>query len=658
MGGVGATLRSRLIAALLVATALAAAAVVGSGTIVRPAPLVADGMVLQRETIVTIAGRGRPRWPVVVAGSWGTLGLALADADGAWRATLRTRGAGGPHRVFVWAGGTQVVRDVFVGETWLCSGQSNMDYTVAASGADPGPPLAPDAPPIRLFTVEKGFADVPRTSCGGTWRAATPEAVADFSAVCWSFGRTLHAALGVPIGLVAASVGGTESELWTSERGLGRLPDFRARLEQWPDAARRYEADYTQWVSDVERHDTGWPSWSAPDRGDDAQWREAKAMLVAIGDETTPLVPAGAAWFRTSFEAPPALAGKAARLELPGPLAGDLAWLNGQPLARARGADGSRAYEVPAGILAPASTLVVRRFSLERGPLPPLDGARLRAGDTTIALTGWRGRIGLDLARMRPIPPLPPIRHSLLWNAMIAPLVSYTLRGIVWYQGESNVARAAEYARTFPALIADWREAWGEELPFFFVQLSGYAGYPPPGAITELRDAQRRALAVPATGMVVTTDITTGPDIHDMDKTEVGRRLARWALATIYGRPDVVPSGPLYQGMEVLDGAIRVRFGWAAGGLVARAEPLSGFEVAGEDRRFHPATATIDGETVIVRSREVPEPVAVRYDWSDVPEPSLFNQAGLPASPFRSDDWPGVTDGVAWSSDPGASARH
>jgi len=657
VGGVGATLRRRLIAALLVATALTAAAL-RSDTIVQPAPLVADGMVLQRHTIVTIAGRGRPRWPVVVAGSWGTLGLALADADGAWRATLRTRGAGGPHRVFIWAGGTQVVHDVFVGETWLCSGQSNMDYTVAATGADPDPPLPPDAPPIRLFTVEKAFADLPRTACGGTWRAATPEAIADFSAVCWSFGHTLHAALGVPLGLVAASVGGSESELWTSERGLGRLPDLRARLGQWPDAVRRYEVDYGQWVSEVEKRDTGWPGWSAPGRGDDAQWREAKAMLVAIGDEITPQVPAGAVWFRTTFEVPATLAGKAARVELPGPLAGDLAWLNGQPLPRARSTDGSRVYEVPAGMLAPASTLVVRRFALERGPLPPLDGARLRAGDATIALTGWRGRIGLDLARMRPIPPLPPVRHSLLWNAMIAPLTSYTFAGVVWYQGESNVARAAEYARTFPALIADWREAWGVELPFYFVQLSGYAGYPPPGAITELRDVQRRALVLSATGMVVTTDITTGPDIHDMDKVEVGRRLALWALATTYGRTEVVPSGPLYQGIDVLDGAIRVRFAWAGGGLVGRAEPPSGFEVAGQDRRFHPATATIDGETVIVRASEVPAPVAVRYDWSDVPAPSLFNQAGLPASPFRSDDWPGVTDGVVWSPDPGGSARH
>jgi sialate O-acetylesterase len=228
---------------------------------------------------------------------------------------------------------------------------------------------------------------------------------------------------------------------------------------------------------------------------------------------------------------------------------------------------------------------------------------------------------------------------------MIAPLAPYTMRGVVWYQGEANVPRPAQYAKIFPVMIADWRKWFGQDLAFGFVQLPGYARMPWPGAIAELRDAQRKALAVPGTGMVVSIDTSDGKDIHGTDKRVLGERLANWALATIHGRTDVQASGPLYRGMQIKPWGIEVTFDHTGGGLVATTKPLTGFEIAGEDRVFRPALAAINGDTVIVRSVEVPKPVAVRYAWVNAPAASLRSRAGLPAAPFRTDDWPDVTDG-------------
>ena len=225
------------------------------------------------------------------------------------------------------------------------------------------------------------------------------------------------------------------------------------------------------------------------------------------------------------------------------------------------------------------------------------------------------------------------------FNAMVAPLAPYGLRGVLWYQGESNVARARQYAELFPAMIRDWRAWFERELPFAFVQLPGFAGYPPPRAIAELRDVQRRTLAVPDTSMVVTIDLSDGKDIHGADKTAVAARLAAAVLGRVYGRADVAVSGPLYRELAAVADGLQVRFDHADGGLVASRTPLAGFEFAGDDRRFHPAIATIDGDTVVVRSPDVPTPRAVRYGWQDIPEPTLRSATGLPAAPFRTDDW-------------------
>jgi len=436
--------------------------------------LAADGMVLERDTTVSLTGRARAGWPVVLVGTWGGITVTRADDSGAWRATLRTGGAGGPYRMLVWAGDARVVRDVWLGETWLCSGQSNMAFTISED--DPLMIVDPPAsPPIHLFTVPLAVADTPQTGCGGTWRTASRETARDFSAVCWHFGRALQAVLGVPIGLVASAAGGVSISGWMSQRALASFPD-------------------------------------------------------------------------------------------------DLL-----------------SYENQSVEPEPVSTSV-----------------------------GWR--------------------PSLFFNAMIAPLAPYTFRGVAWYQGEADVGYAERYARFFPAMIRDWRAWFERELPFGFVQLPGFGGYRPRGAITELREAQRRTLAVPDTYMVVSIDLGDGHDIHGASKPAIGVRLAGWAIGRLYGHADSPDAGPLFRGMRLQPWGLEVEFDHADGGLVATRNPVVGFEVAGEDHAYHHAWAVVSRDRIIVRSPRVPKPVAVRYAWDDIPVSSITNAAGLPASPFRSDD--------------------
>jgi sialate O-acetylesterase len=283
----------------------------------------------------------------------------------------------------------------------------------------------------------------------------------------------------------------------------------------------------------------------------------------------------------------------------------------------------------------------------------------VRCGDERADLAGWRIRIGYDQKSLRPEPQPPRHNHSRLHNGMIAPLIPFAIRGAIWYQGESNVFRAYQYRTVFPAMIRDWREDWGQgDFPFYYVQIApfDYRAFRPqtpaerwqhPSA--ELREAQLRSLATPNTGMIVTTDITDNVrDIHPVNKQDVGARLALWALAKTYGRTGITYSGPLYKSMTIEGDSIRLSFDHVGGGLVARGGELTEFTIAGEDRRFVPARATLDGDTILASSPDVKNPVAVRFGWTDTATPNLLNRAGLPASPFRTDDWPGSTDDAKW----------
>ena len=438
----------RAVAVLVVACAVSVA-----GAEVKLPGVFGDHMVLQRDAAVPVWGWAAPGEKVTV-----TLGdqsrTAAADKDGKWSLRLDRLSAGGPYALKVCGSNTLELSDVLVGEVWLCSGQSNMAMTVGASNRFAEEQAAADLPKIRHFTVPRRSAETPETTCGGAWTVSSPETVGKFSATAYFFGRTLHKELGVPVGLVNSSVGGTPIESWTGPQDAGPL-----------------------------------------------------------------------------------------------------------------------------------------------------------------------------------------------YNGMIAPLAPYAIRGAIWYQGERNakVGQPGAYAAQLAALIGGWRGVWGQgDFPFLYVQLPNYtapqqkpvenAGW------VQVREAMLKTLAVPNTGMAVTVDLGEAGNIHPKNKQDVGKRLAQWALAKTYGR-DLVYSGPLYRSMSKEGDKILIRFDSVGGGLVAKGDKLKGFAIAGADKEFAWADATIEGDAVVVRSPQVKDPAAVRYAWAPNPDSNLYNKAGLPASPFRTDDW-------------------
>lgn len=446
-----------------------------------------DHCVLQREQRIAVWGRAEPGERITVRLAARSASTSTGD-DGRWRVDLPALKAGGPHVLSVAGRKTLRVRDVLVGEVWICSGQSNMQWPVSASNDAQAETAAADHPEIRLFTVPHRAALEPREDVNARWAVCGPATVGRFSAVAYFFGREIQDALKVPVGLVHTSWGGTPAEAWTPVAALQEEASLAPLLDQWE---RRI----------IDSH--------------------------------------------------------------------------------------------------------------------------------------AKGAKGLDLHAHRP---------GNLYRGMIAPLVPLTIRGAIWYQGESNAGRAWQYRTLFPVMIRAWRAAWGrEDLPFHFVQLANFRkvrDVPGDSAWAELRDAQLHTLrTVEHTGMAVTIDIGEAANIHPKNKQDVGRRLARWALHADYGRKPL-PSGPLYREHEIAGPKVILRFDHAGAGLEARGgDPLRGFTIAGEDHVFVPAMARVEGDTVVVFSPRVPTPLAARYAWADNPVCNLVNADGLPASPLRTDDW-------------------
>ncbi|MBI4578324.1 MAG: sialate O-acetylesterase [Planctomycetes bacterium] len=478
-------------------------------------------MVLQRDMEVPIWGTADPGEAVTVSIA-GRQAKATAGADGKWMVRLqpfKTSEPAEPIEMTVAGKNTIKVVDILVGEVWLASGQSNMQWPVKLSKDAVTELMATRYPQIRLYSVERAVAGRPMSDVPGKWAACGPETVADFSAVAYFFGRELHEKLEVPVGLVHSSWGGTPAESWTSRPALEADPDLKLMLDRSDGMLGDYRAEIEQYRKVLD------------------------------------------------------------------------AWVNESIAAESQGR-----------------------------PVPP--GPKFRPDD----------------------PRAHPDRPSGLYNAMIAPLVPLAIRGAIWYQGEANAARAYQYRKLFPAMIKDWRRAWGQgDFPFLFVQLANFKPTGPrAGTWAELREAQTMTLTLKNTGMAVAIDIGDPADIHPKNKQEVGRRLFLAAQHVAYGK-QLIYSGPMYEAMGVEANRVRLKFKHANGLKTQDGQPPKGFVIAGEDRKFVDASATIESETVVVWSDAVAGPVAVRYGWNDNPTCTLYNAAGLPAGPFRTDDWPAIT---------------
>jgi sialate O-acetylesterase len=573
--------------------------------------------------------------------------------DGKWSVKLGPLPAGGPHVLTITGRNRVEIADVLIGEVWICGGQSNMERQLGLrDGQKPinhwrAEAAAADFPRIRHFGVAQHLAVDPQQRVDGQWLVCTPENAPEFTAVGFFFGRALHLARGTPIGLIHSSWGGTPAEAWTSRKGAAKIPELAgaiSRLDHFrrdPAAARtEFETDRAHWF---EANDPG--------SGPRAPWRAASlettgwsVMRLPVFWEKAGLPDFdGVVWFRRDINVPAAWSGRETELHLGAIDDMDDTWVNGHHVGSGTEWLAPRVYRVPAGTLKPGRNVVAVRV-LDTGGGGGLwgggDTMRLQcAADPAnpIALDGeWLYKPSVS-AHNAPRPPADPSASpgtpTVLYNGMIAPLVPYAIRGVIWYQAEANSGQAQLYRRLFPTLVADWRSAWGQgNFPFLYVQVAPFNGTPP-----EIREAQRLSLArIPDSAMVVTADIGDANDIHPAEKRPVGERLALAARALAYGE-NLEYSGPAFEALRIEGSRAVLRFTHVGPGLVAPGGELKGFTIAGADRRFHPAKARIVGDTVEVSADDVPAPIAIRYGWASVPEGNLFNRSGLPASPFASD---------------------
>lgn len=620
-----------------------------------------DNMVLQRERPIRVWGRAAKGETVTVRFA-GAEASATADRTGRWEATLPAMEADAAPREMTVAGRADTVRftNVVVGDVWLCSGQSNMEWRLDPTTGCEAEIAASANPNIRLLSVGHQVAYEEQEDLkSGRWVVCGPETSRIFSAVGYYFGKFIQAETGVPVGLIDSSWGGTDIETWTSWGAMRTTPDY----ERYAGKRSPREA-----IGKGLKNCLAYQSALANDPGERGRWYDPSVeaspkmwKTMALPQTWEPVLGEfdGLVWFRKSVTLPASAAGKAGMLHLPAVDDADITYVNGRRVGETHAWDRPRCYEIPAGVLHEGENLVAVRVEdtgRDGGIWGDAKGLYLEIGGERYELAGewlYRPSVTTTMYRIEDDRNYghPNSFASLLYNGMIAPFTGYGIKGAIWYQGENNAGRARSYRSLFPAMIRDWRAQWGYEFPFFWVQLANFRKVEPqPGESdwAELREAQNMALALPATGQAVITDIGEANDIHPRNKRDVGYRLSRAALNVAYGRSDVAAGGPAYRSME-RDGSRIVLTFDATDALQPvdgnRYGYLYGFSIAGADRKFVWAKAyVLDRNRVVVFSDEVAEPEAVRYGWAINPcDNDLTDGSGLLASPFRTDDWPGIT---------------
>lgn len=613
--------------------------------------LVGDNMVLQRDVKVPVwgwAGKGEKVKIEFNRKSYTT----IAGSDGKWRVWLDPLPAGGPYDMIITGTNQVVVKNILMGEVWVCSGQSNMEWPVRLVKNAADEMMAAKYPEIRLYTVPHKVSATPEPDTEkGEWVECNPESVSEFSAVGYFFGKNLYHELKVPIGLIHTSWGGTVSETWTSREAISTVPYFEKELE----ALKHLDLNAIEKNREIEQKD--WHMKLKNDMGTIEEWQRTdlndgswEIMKLPGTWEAAGLKMDGVVWFRKEIKLSEKEAAGGITLNLACIDDSDESYINGVKIGEtANKWDKLREYKIAPANLKPGRNVIAVRVTDTGG------GGGIWGKDATLGyvstagttpLAGeWKYKVG---ANPGPAPGYDNIANdypSLLFNGMISPIIPFAIKGVIWYQGESNASRAGQYEVIFPLLINDWRNQWGNStMPFLFVQLANYMQPKPEPSSSEwaeLRDAQLKTLSLPNTGMAVTIDIGEADDIHPRNKQDVGYRLFLAATKTAYGQ-DIVFSGPLYNSFATDGDKIVLSFTNTGSGLMATDKYgyLKGFAVAGEDQKFVWASAKIQGDKVIVWNESVKKPVAVRYAWADNPDDAnLCNKEGLPASPFRTDNW-------------------
>ena len=621
-----------------------------------------SNMVLQQQTTVHLTATAKKGATVKITTSWDgqTVRVKADKLTGAFATDLRVPEAGGPFTLTFDDGKRTVLDNVMAGEVWFCSGQSNMEMPVKGWGRvkDFEQEVAKaNHPLIRLFQTKEVTALTPQTEVPyghtGGWAVCSPEMVEEFSATAYFFARTLSEKLGVAVGVVNSSWGGTPAETWTSHEALKHVVGFEDLLAKIE--ATGFDKDKIQALYEQEHNE--WQSmFLSKDKGlAGSDIRQPKLTDETDGWQTMRL-PAywesqgmagfdGVVWFRREVDIPAELAGKDLALNFGMIDDEDKTYWNGEMIAEGYGFNQPRHYTVPGRLVKAGRNVILVRVTDTGGEGGMAGKPEEMNINGTIALDGeWQCRVGLDLRELpqQPANPSTSWWPSACYNAMVAPFLGMPIRGTIWYQGCANVGRAEQYESLFQTLIHDWKSRFGEH-PFYFVQLANYLDrrdVQPGSEWAALRDAQRSALQIGGTGMMVNIDLGEAHDIHPKNKQEVGRRLARLALARTYGQAEA-GCAPEFQQMSVIGNKAFLAFALPQGAEpLAKNADVKGFTIAGPDHRWHVAQAqTLTDHSVVVCSPEVAVPVAVRYGWADNPECTLATPEGFHVSPFRTDDW-------------------
>ena len=618
--------------------------------------LISDGMILQRNEEVKIWGWDNPEETISVA-FLGNTKTTNTNSSGEWEITLGALPASGPHSMTITGSETITIHNILIGDVWVASGQSNMELWMGRVS-----PVYPDEiansknPFIRQFLVpdEYDFDKTRSDLSNGTWQEVNPESILSFSAVAYFFAKKLYDEYEVPIGIINASLGGSPAEAWISKGTLKeKFPQYYKEAERFKndaliDSIQQADQERIQnWYARSFQNDMGYQgnnNWHDPNLNtSDWQTMEIPGYWAdaSLGDIN------GVVWFRKEFEIPANLARLEADLNLGRIVDADSVFVNGTFVGSTGYQYPPRWYTIPAGVLKSGENVISVRVINQsgRGGFVLDKPYEITVGDQKIDLKGeWRFKLGTV---MEPLQGQTFVRWKPagLFNAMIAPLLNYSINGVIWYQGESNTDRPVEYEELFSTMIEDWRDHWNEgKFPFLFVQLANFMESKPEPSESDwarLRDSQLNTLDLPNTAMAVAIDIGEGNDIHPLNKKDVGERLALAAQKLAYDEDDIVYSGPVFESMTVEDNKAILSFDHVGSGLTTKdGESPQHFAIAGSDSSFVWADAKIEENKVVVWSDRVDNPVAVRYAWADNPEgANLYNKEGLPATPFRTDDW-------------------
>jgi sialate O-acetylesterase len=616
-------------------------------------PLFSDNMVLQRGKPNAIWGWATPGQEVRVQ-IGGRSAKAVADANGRWQAQVHPPAPGGPYSITIDGPQHAELHEVLVGDVWLCGGQSNMELPLARTRNGGDVIKAAHNPEIRFYKVAARPSYFPAAIPQGQWKICSPETVAEdggLSAVAYYFAKRLQEDIHVPIGLVQDCVGGTPAETWTSAASLRQLPEFGPPLAELERLKARGGPQYGNYIMPwYDDYDLGLKgnTWAAAEL-DDSHWKTVRLPggFQELGVADAPSV----CWFRKEITLPNPLPAGPATIQLGVVEKMDTTYINGHWVGASAWVENPRVYPLKPGILAPGTNLVaIRVFKVKPGGgfMSKPDDLRLALGGVTIPLAGeWKGALSVDASAPHPMPmgfENWPVMPSVLYQGMLEPVAPLAISGAIWYQGEANADRAFQYRALLPMMIGDWRKLFCQgEFPFYIVSLPAFMrhqDHPVESSWAELREAQAMtARRVPHCALAVTIDTGDPDNIHPADKKIVGNRLACCALATHYGGK-IPYQGPTFKSLQRLPGALKLQFEHTDGGLAARNGKLEEFSVAGRDHVWHWADAKLEGGSIIVSSSETPEPEAARYAWQSFPAATLYNGAGLPAVPFRTDDWP------------------